>query len=170
MSFTHWMGRQVSFRLPYTKTATITVREGDKDTRTKDSDLVHGMDKPFDVQEVVLRLTALDEQGAVIDPQPTVLDRMIRMQFFDASKNERIATDLPFRRLPSGEIIWVPRSPLVVCRAEAFAAIFEARTSFAIAGARVAVKAIEIRLSLEGETLVFVPTIDRSRDAPSQTA
>jgi hypothetical protein len=170
MSFTHWLGRQIDLRAQYTKTATIVVREGDKSTRMKDSDLVHGMDRPFDVQEIVLRLTALDEQGAVIDPQPTVLDRMITMRFFDVCKNERIANDLPFRRLPSGEIIWVPRSPLVMHRHEAFEALFEARESFAIAGAKVAVKAIEIRLSPEGETLVFAPTIDRSRDAPSQTA
>ncbi|MGH2725938.1 MAG: hypothetical protein ACRDKS_03075 [Actinomycetota bacterium] len=169
--FTHWAGRRITQRLPYTMSSEVVVPENTRGIQVKDGDLIHRMDKPFDVQGVVLRLTALDAQGAVIDPQPTVLDHFITMRFSDMSKNDRIANDLPFRRLPGGEVTWSPRSPLVMHRAECFEAIFDGRESFATAGALISmsVKAIRIRLSLEGETLCLAPPMEvRTGDALTQ--
>jgi len=170
-TFTHWHGRQIITRLPYVMSTEVHVHADAKGIPATAGDLMHRVDKPFDVQEIVLRLTALDAHGAVIDPQPTVLDRFVTMRLTDISKNERIANDLPFRRLPGGEVVWAPKSPLIVCRAEGFEAVFDCE-SFTIAGRLYSnpltqIEAIRIRLSLEGETLILAPSMEKHPgDAP----
>jgi len=170
-TLTHWCGRQVIERLPYVMTAEVVVTAGVKGIRVEEADLFYRMARPFVVQEIVLRLTALDEHDAVVDPQPTVLDRLITLRLSDFSKNHRIAADLPFRRLPHGEVIWTPRSPMVMERAEGFEAVFDGRESFAIAGVKTPICAIRAQLSLEGETLVLAPfTNEQLGDAPGPVA
>jgi hypothetical protein len=165
METTEFNGRRVVFRLPYTMTTEVVVKGEAKGVTAKDTDLMHRMDKPFEVQRIMLRLTGLDTDGRVLDPQPTVLDRLVKVRLTDVSKNERISNDLPFRRLPGGEAVWAPSAPIVMVRTEGFEAMFETRKFELAAPDTPDAKAsslalIRVQLSLEGETLVLAPSME----------
>lgn len=163
--FTHLLGYKVCAQIPHTMSTEVVVHENAPHVKTGDESLVHRMDKPFRVHQIVLRLTALDEHGAVIDPQPTVLDRFITMRLFDSNANELIANGLPFRQLSGGELVWTPMPLLLMRRAECLEPIFHGRESFAITGVntqafaitgvRTQVKAIRVQISLEGVVLLL---------------
>ena len=117
--------RNVTMRLPRTESIEFVVRANDKPHL---GEINNNVDKIFEVARVTMKLTALAD-GTVPDPQPTVLDRLIKIGLADFSKNERIATvqredpkrtsGLPFRQVTDSTFEWVPTEPIALWRGEA---------------------------------------------------
>jgi hypothetical protein len=121
---THYVGRPVTMRLPRTESVEFTVRANDKPHL---GEICNNQDKIFEVVRVTVKLTALAD-GAVPDPQPSVLDRLVKIGLTDISKNERIASaqredlkragGLPLRQVTDSTFEWIPTEPIAFWRSE----------------------------------------------------
>jgi hypothetical protein len=160
---TSYTNREITFRLPRTEAIEFVVRADDKPHL---GEIVNNQDKIFEIARVTVKFTALAD-AAVPDPQPTVLDRLIKIGLQNFSNCERIASaqredvkrasGLPLRRVTDSTFEWVPTEPIVLWRSEALQ--FEAvpRESFQITvrNERREIDAIRVEITIEGDNCIL---------------
>lgn len=156
---THYTGRPVILRTPRNESIEFVVKANEK---TVVGEINNNMDKLFEVPRVLVKLTALAD-GVVVDPQPTVLDRLIKFGLNDLSLNERVAatqredvkrtSGLPLRHVADTTYEWVPESTVVLWRSSALQFEITPRESFIIAwrGERRNIDAIRVEITLDGD-------------------
>jgi hypothetical protein len=111
------------------------------------------VDKPFEIDRLQVRLTALDEDKKVLDVQPAGLDRRVRLSIQDTSKNEKLTksaqmvSTLISRNVGS----WEWYVPYTMVRSEGFAIGIDtldlpAGTSY-----------VRVEISFQGSLIVIAP-------------
>jgi len=119
----------------------------------------HNMDRPFEVPIILFKLTALAE-GAIVDPQPSILDRLVKISVLDVGRNHPIGGALLLQAMDSqGTYGWEPTKPFKLHRGDALQFVVDGRESFYIAfdGLRKRIDAIRVEATLEGALLTYAP-------------
>lgn len=156
---THYFTRPVSLRVPRNESIENVVKANDK---TVVGEIVNNQDKLFEVSRVLVKLTALAD-GFVVDPQPSVLDRLVKVGLVHLSMNERVASTvredvkrtsgLPLRHVADTTYEWTPETMFTLWRGDTLQFEITPRESFQIAyrGERRAVDAIRVEITLDGD-------------------
>lgn len=157
-------------REPFSRSGEVVVRaprtkeEGpNKGYVIPDKACTHNMDRDFEVTHLTFKLTALAD-GAVTDPQPSVLDRLIQIHLSDLSRNQVIGNAVPLRAVDDESVFrWAPEKPVTMRRGDAWQITIDGRESFDIAfdGQRKRVDAIRVEVAFEGELLLYATTAHR---------
>lgn len=171
---THYIDRPITMRLPRTESVEFAVRANDK---PHVGEINNNQDKIFEVARVTVKLTALAD-GAIPDPQPAVLDRLIKIGLTNLSNNERVATavraevnkasGLPLRQVTDSTFEWIPTEPIVLWRGEALefqvvprgtpkSAATDAPQMFLITfrNERREIDAVRVEITIEGDNCVL---------------
>ena len=114
--------------------------------------LLHQMDRPFEVAQLRMQLTAKNHSGALLNPQPTILDRLIRARLWNISTNVEISKSLVFA-YADGVYTWTPEEHFLLWRGEGLECAVVATEAFHLYN----IESILVRLSLEGVALMVAP-------------
>lgn len=156
---THYVGRAVTMRVPRHETFETIIKA---DEKTAVGEIGNNQDKVFEIPRVLVKLTALAD-GIVTDPQPSVLDRLIKIGLANLSMNERVASTvrddarrtsgLPLRHVADTTFEWLPETPIALFRGDTLQFEVTPRESFVIAwrGERRAIDAIRVEITLDGD-------------------
>jgi len=149
--------RHVIERSPFNRSGEVIVKANEKGHVIPDSGTTHNMDRDFEVPHLTFKLTALAD-GAVCDPQPDVLDRFIKIDILDASRNEPVGA-VVLTAVGDGVYRWIPRVPITLRRGDYWRIQVNSRESFDIAfdGSRKRLDAIRVEVTFEGELLRYAP-------------
>lgn len=82
--------QQIRFRIPYTMGGELVVEPNASGVFFPEATFLTNVDKPFEIDRMFVRLTALDDNKQVLDAQPGTLDRRVRLAINDTSKNEKL--------------------------------------------------------------------------------
>lgn len=156
--------RHVIAREPFSRSGEVIVRAPRKDDGIPNKGYVipdkastHSMDRDFEVTHLTFKLTALAE-GAVTDPQPTVLDRLIQVHLLNYNNAQIIGNAVPLQAIDGGSVFyWAPEKPVTMRRGDAWQVSIDGRESFDIAfdGQRKRIDAIRVEVTFEGELLTY---------------
>jgi hypothetical protein len=115
-------GRQITFRIPYAMPGEMAVPPSQNGLVFAAATFLHNLDKPFEIHRVIPRLTGLDTNGAVTEPQPDTLEKRIRLNITDEGKNERItkAPALVENLITANRRSWEFEDPYTIVRGEGF--------------------------------------------------
>lgn len=156
-------------RSSFTRSGEVVVRAKDQNVVFPDAAVTHNLDRDFEASHLTLRFTALADD-AICDPQPTGLDRFVKIRMIDVTHSTWVGNNLPLVRVSDGLYRWMPFKPFLFKRGDAVSVCVDARDSFDIAyeGKRRRIDAIRIELSFEGELLTYaVPQVrDVGVEAP----
>lgn len=118
----HFAGRQINFRRPY-----IIYADADRPASTNgyifpEASWLVAEDKPFEIHRCIIRLTAKDSEGNILEPQPTTLDKRVRVRILDFSKNEMLTKNatLVGAMFKQNEYVWEWDDPYTLVRSEGF--------------------------------------------------
>lgn len=152
--------QQIRFRIPYSMPGEKIVEPNASGDFFPEATFLTNVDKPFEIDRLTIRLTALDANKAVLDVQPATLGRRIRMTIQDTSKNEKLTkashmVDSLISSEQGAAGTWEWYVPYTMVRSEGFqvgidALTFPAGTSF-----------VRVDLSFQGSLIVIA--------APSET-
>lgn len=81
----------IKFRIPYSMPGELIVDPSENGNFFPEATFLHNLDKPFEIHRMMVRLTALDDATTpptIFEPQPTTLQKRIRLRIQDTSKNE----------------------------------------------------------------------------------
>jgi len=158
---THFAGRPITLRTARSESAEAIIGAGNKPAVVE---ITNRQDKLFEVRHLTVKLTALADD-CVCDPQPTVLDRFIKIAIQDYSKMERIASvengpNLPpaagvaLRQITDSTFEWVPTEPITLMRGEGLQFNIVPRDQFVIAyhGERRQIDQIRVEIAAEGDS------------------
>jgi hypothetical protein len=118
-------GRRITFRVPFTMPGELTIAAGATGVQFPEATYLHNQDKPFEIHRVIPRVTALNANGYVYNPQPieSLLERLTRIRIFDVSKNENLTKNAQLlHSLVKGEDekTWEWAEPYTLVRSEGF--------------------------------------------------
>lgn len=80
----------ITFRIPYSMPGELVVEPNASGVFFPEATFLTNVDKPFEIDRMYVRLTALDENKDVLDVQPGTLGRRVRLSIGDTSKNEKL--------------------------------------------------------------------------------
>jgi hypothetical protein len=160
-------GKQIIDRAPFSRAGEVVVSASSKNVALPDKASTHNMDREFEVPFVTFKLTALAE-GAVVDPQPNVLDRLIKIRALDANRASLIGDSLPLTVVGNSVYRWTPPKPLLFRRGDGWQFTFDGRESFDIAydGKRKRIDEIRVEVTFEGELLTYAYGVTAEATAP----
>lgn len=154
---THYAGSYISWRSPYSMPGEIIVTPGQAGVAFPESSFNFSVDKPFEIERLIIRLSALDANNNVLDAQPGTLEKLIRLSIEDVSKSQLLTkartlveTLINSREGASGSWEWY--SPYTIERSEGFQAIVDAATAFPVGTDKIRVEA-----TFQGSLLVIAP-------------
>lgn len=80
----------IKFRIPYSMPGEIILAANASGEFFPEATFLVNVDKPFEIERMVVRLTALDASNVVLDVQPNTLEKRVRLTVSDTSKNEKL--------------------------------------------------------------------------------
>jgi len=152
--------RHVIERSPFNRSGEVIVKANERGV-VPESGTIHNMDRDFEVPYLTFKLTALAD-GAVCDPQPDVLDRFIKIDILDASRNEPVGP-IVLTAIGDGVYRWTPRAPITLRRGDYWRVQVYGRESFDVAfdGQRKRLDAIRVEVTFEGELLRYAIVVEK---------
>lgn len=130
-------GRDITFRVPFSMPGELIVAAGSVGVQFPEATFLHNSDKPFEIHRLIPRVSGLDENEALLDPQPTdLLERATRIRVFDFSKNENLTKNaqlLDSLTKGTSEKTWEWAEPYVLSRSEGFQVTVDNLATTAIA-------------------------------------
>lgn len=176
----HYTGKRITYRGNLTLSSEIIVHANT--VPMAPIEIHYQQDKPFEVLHVTVKLTALAD-GAVCDPQPSVLDRLLKIgamnfgtveTYAHAQRAQTTATcGLPLQQLDGSTFRWTPTETIWLRRGEALQFTVAPRESFVIAmdGRKLEVDQIRVEITVEGDACVMAdkeyrPTVPVGVEAP----
>lgn len=162
----------IKFRIPYSMPGELLQLASQPGVMFPEDVFRHAIDKPFEIWRAIVRLTALDNSTPplVFEPQPTTLEKRVRLRFRDTAKNESMmaAPHLVDTLITGDEGTWEWEVPYTLVRSEGFevqvdTAVF---TTFCIldnfnanncAAALATMTNMRIEITFEGYLLVLQP-------------
>lgn len=126
-----WAGREIAFRVPYTMHGELIIASGETGQQYPEATFMNNVDKPFEIHRVIPRVTALDENGDEISPQPDQdeLQAAVRVSIFDTGKNQNITKNPSLLRSitkGSSERTWEWADPYYLVRSESLQTTLDA--------------------------------------------
>lgn len=88
---TDWADQIIKFRIPYSMPGELVVAPDATAEQFNEATFLHTIDKPFEIHRMHVALTALnivENDTIILDPQPTTLNRRIRLRLEDTAKNQ----------------------------------------------------------------------------------
>lgn len=120
---THFTGRRIKFRVPYTMPGELIVPNGTAGLEFPEAAFLHNIELPFEIWDMSLHAAQLDpETGEVLaDPLPDI-DQFWRLRIQDVSKNQAITKNaqLAAGLKDTNTDTWFWRYPYTIVRAEGF--------------------------------------------------
>lgn len=155
--------RHVIDRVDYSRSGEILIKAGPQNLQLDEKVGTFNLDRTFEVAFLTFKLTALAD-GAVVDPQPSTLDRFIKIRALDATRNSPIG-DLPLVAVGDGSYRWTPQRPLLFDRGDCWLIWCISRESFdlAVDGKRKRVDQIRVEISFDGELLRYATVSDKTK-------
>jgi hypothetical protein len=117
-----YAGRDIKFRIPYNLYAELDVDANTNGQVFPEAAFLHNVDKPFEIHRWFFRVTGLDAEDAIVEPQPTTLEKRVKVRIQDVSKNENVtknATTIETLQL-ANEGTWEYDEPYTLVRSEGF--------------------------------------------------
>lgn len=117
-----YAGRDITFRLPYNLYAELAVDANTKGQAFQEAAFLHNVDKPFEQHRWIIRVTGLDEDSAILEPQPTTLEKRVKLRIQDVSKNENQtkAATVVENFMKANEGTWELEEPYTFVRSEGY--------------------------------------------------
>jgi len=120
-------GKDVTFRIPYEIAAELDVGPNQSGIVYPEASFLVNVDKPFEIHRIKVSLTAKGTPATfsnptVLEPQPTTLDRRVRLRILDFSKNENLtkSATLVSVLLARNTGAWDLEEPYTLVRSEGF--------------------------------------------------
>jgi hypothetical protein len=115
-------GRQITFRVPYSMHGELTVPPSNNGFAYPVGTFLHNVDKPFEIHRMIPRVTGLAADSTVLEPQPDTLEKRIRLNIADTSKNERLTktSSLIENLITANRRTWEWEDPYTIVRSEGF--------------------------------------------------
>lgn len=120
-------GKDITFRIPYNIAAELDVGPNLSGVVFPEASFLHNVDKPFEIHRTRIGLTAKGTpegftQPTVLEPQPTTLEKRVRMRILDFSKNENLtkSATLVSQLLQKNTGAWDLEEPYTIVRSEGF--------------------------------------------------
>lgn len=120
-------GKNITFRIPYTLAAELDVGPNLSGIVFPEAAFLFNVDKPFEIHRVKIDLTAKGTPAGavtptVLEPQPTTLDKRVRLKILDFSKNENLmkTSTLVAQLLTANTRAWEWEEPYTIVRSEGF--------------------------------------------------
>lgn len=85
---THYADQLITWRSPYTMPGELIIEAGQSGVVFPESAFNFSVDKPFEIERVIIRLTALNANDEVLDVQPPTLEKRIRLSIEDVAKSQ----------------------------------------------------------------------------------
>lgn len=120
-------GKDITFRIPYNIAAELDVGPNLSGVVFPEASFLHNVDKPFEIHRVKIGLTAKGTpegfvSPTVLEPQPTTMEKRVRMRILDFSKNENLtkSATLVSQLLQRNTGAWDLEEPYTIVRSEGF--------------------------------------------------
>jgi len=120
-------GKDITFRIPYNIAAELDVGPNLSGIVFPEASFLHNVDKPFEIHRVKIDLTAKGTpegfiNPTVLEPQPTTMERRVRLRILDFSKNENLtkSATLVILLLARNTGAWDLEEPYTIVRSEGF--------------------------------------------------
>lgn len=166
-------GKDITFREPFEFSADLSVVAGDS-VQYVDKQFLESSSKPFEIHRVIPRLTAyytVDDVLTILEPQPTILSRLIRLRMQDLSKNEpnTKTTTLIDTLTKANEETWEFEEPYTIVRGEQFQVSIDAASSFGFTPFSTLISALDpvptidsirVELTFQGFHIVIGPPLE----------
>jgi hypothetical protein len=88
---TDWADQIIKFRVPYSMPGELVVAADATAEQFNEATFLHTIDKPFEIHRMHVALTGLnivENTTTILEPQPTTLDRRVRLRMEDTAKNQ----------------------------------------------------------------------------------
>lgn len=174
---THFSGRPIAFRIPYTMPGELIVTNNTQGVPFGDAAFLHNVDKPFEIHRMRVRLSMFDNATPPVRISPAnllqlvnadiqeVLSHYIRLRIADTSKNENLTKTQMMAALAAGRDSrdWEFEDPYTLVRSEGFQITVDnlAPATFALDGiapvADATVGSILVELAFQGYLIVIAP-------------
>lgn len=120
-------GKDITFRIPYNIAAELDVGPNQSGVVFPEASFLHNVDKPFEVHRMKVGLTAKGTPETfttptILEPQPTTLQKRVRMRILDFAKNENLtkSATLISQLLQQNTQAWDLEEPYTIVRSEGF--------------------------------------------------
>lgn len=120
-------GKNITFRIPYNISAELDVGPNQSGIVFPEASFLHNVDKPFEIHRVKIDLTAKGtpegfSAPTVLEPQPTTLEKRVRLRMLDFSKNENLtkSATLVEQLIERDTGFWDLEEPYTIVRSEGF--------------------------------------------------
>lgn len=120
-------GKDITFRIPYNIAAELDVGPNLSGVVFPEASFLHNVDKPFEIHRAKIGLTAKGtpegfSTPTVLEPQPTTLEKRIRLRILDFAKNENLtkSATLVSQLLQKNTGAWDLEEPYTIVRSEGF--------------------------------------------------
>lgn len=120
-------GKDITFRIPYNIAAELDVGPNLSGVVFPEASFLHNVDKPFEIHRMKIGLTGKGTpvgftNPTVLEPQPTTLDRRVRLRVLDFAKNENLtkSATLVSQLLQRNTQAWDLEEPYTIVRSEGF--------------------------------------------------
>lgn len=88
---TDWADQIIKFRIPYSMPGELVVEADATAEQFNEATFLNTIDKPFEIHRMHVALTGINVVEAdviILEPQPTTLDRRVRLRLEDTAKNQ----------------------------------------------------------------------------------
>jgi hypothetical protein len=120
-------GKDITFRIPYNIAAELDVGPNLSGIVFPEASFLHNVDKPFEIHRAKIGLTAKGTpegfvNPTILEPQPTTMERRVRLRILDFSKNENLtkSATLVSLLLARNTGAWDLEEPYTIVRSEGF--------------------------------------------------
>ena len=119
---THFAGQRIKFRIPYSMPGELIVENGGAGIEFPEASFLHNIELPFEIWNMQLSASQLDDDGVPIAEPPPGIDKFWRVRVQDVSKNQLITkhAQLVATLTDNDTGTWFWRIPYTLVRAEGF--------------------------------------------------
>jgi hypothetical protein len=154
-----YAGKDITLRIPYSMTGEATYAANLNGQVMQDTLFGHQMDKPLEVHRMIVRLTAFEAGGAILEPQPTTLDRRVQIRVKDTATGENM--NKAAQRLSSlkkiNEDTWEWEEPRTITKNEGFEVSVDTGPYNMVPAPANATTAIRVEVTFQGYLIVIAP-------------
>lgn len=174
---TDWADQIIKFRIPYSMPGELVVEADATAEQFNEATFLHVIDKPFEIHRMHVALTGLNVVEAdvtILDPQPTTLDRRVRLRMEDTAKNQVVfkSPHLVSTLQKLNEQTWEWEVPYTIGKQEGFTISVDTDVLLSICqiddadptcatSVLVAVNRVRVEIALQGYLIVLRPADSR---------
>lgn len=111
-------GREIQYETPFSidREAYISLKESDR----RQLRFEYFEDMPFQITSIQMTVIGYSSSDVIIDPQPTVLGHLLKVELCDARENIFLSHDVPFVIYDNNQLMWAPPTTLLLLHGYSF--------------------------------------------------